>query len=83
MEDCIVWKNDEREMLLIETHYTTSEDIAEIQKWLLNEKGYYIMSLTIANDITFIKAVKANKSKLDNVEKPKKSNVTEPKILLC
>lgn len=76
MEDCIVWKNDEQEMLLIEIYYPTSEDIAEIQKWLLTEKGYYIISLIRANDVTFIKAKKANKSKLDDVEKPKKSNVT-------
>ena len=83
MGDCIVWKNDEQEMLLIEIYYPASEDIAEIQKWLLNEKGYYIISLIRANDVTFIKAKKANKSKLDDVEKPKKSNVTESTILLC
>lgn len=83
MEDCIVWKNDEQEMLLVEIYNTTSEDIAEIQKWLIIEKGYYIISLIKANGATFIKAKKANKSKLDNAEKPKKSNVTEPTILLC
>lgn len=76
MNDCVVWKNDEQEMLLIEIYHPTSEDIAEIQKWLLIEKGYYIINLIRANDVTFIKAKKANKSKLDDVEKPKKSNVT-------
>lgn len=34
---------------------------------MMNEKGYYIMILTRANDVTFIKAKKANKSKLDDI----------------
>lgn len=76
MNDYIIWKNDELEMMLVEAHCITSKDVSETQKWLLTEKGYYIISLIRANDVTFIKAKKANKSKLDDVEKPKKSNVT-------
>ena len=67
MEDCIVWKNDEQEMLLIETHYTTSEDVAEIQKWLLIEKGYYIRNIIEVPGTTFIEAKKAHGLKLSNI----------------
>lgn len=66
MGDCIVWKNDEQEMLLIETHCPTSEDVAEIQKWLLIEKGYYIRNIIEVPGTTFIEAKKAHGLKLSN-----------------
>lgn len=74
MNDCIIWKNDELEMMLVEAHCITSEDVAEIQKWLLTEKGYYIRNIIEVPGITFIEAKKAHGLKLSNAINNKENN---------
>lgn len=73
MNDCIIWKNDELEMMLVEAHCITSKDVAETQKWLI-EKGYYILNIIEVPGITFIEAKKAHGLKLSNAINNKENN---------
>ena len=61
-------------MTLVEAHCIISEDVAEIQKWLLTEKGYYIRNIIEVPGTTFIEAKKAHGFKLSNTINNKENN---------